>query len=261
MTTFRQRRGPTSDASGAPGANTALPGGYILRRAEPADLATTAGIHERFLPVGLFPSMGTRFLRQWHRTFLREPHGTALVVVDSRTSTGEVVGFLLGTTDQKAHAAALMDDDRLLLGLALSGTIALLRRPRLAGRFVRTRSRPWARKLLRRQSSATTGSAGRSDGRVAVLAAVAVESGRHGEGLGTHLVRHFLVGARDAGADLAELTTAASSDGGAAAAFYERLGWRAGEDRQTRDGTTVRTYFYLLRDPSPAEGTSRKENT
>lgn len=227
-----------------------LTDGLILRRAVPADLTATARTHVRFLPVGLFPSMGARYLRRWHRTYLRLPAGLALVVVDPASegeADGGVVAFLLGTTDQEGHSAALLADRRLLVELSVSGLFALLRRPRVAVHFLRTRGRPWLRKLARTRG-APSGSAVRTGDKVAVLAAVAVDTGARGRGLGAHLVRHFVAEARNSGADVAELVTVAPADGGATSGFYERLGWRAAGDRRTRDGTTVRTFALPLRD-------------
>lgn len=226
--------------------------GVQIRRAEDGDLQATAQAHLRFLPVGLFPSMGERFLRRWHRTFLHPPHGIALVAVDRQARGEQVVGFLLGTTDQAAQTDALLRNRRTLLALGVAGLVALLRRPRLAARFLRTRGRPWLRKLRQRRR-ATAGTPGARPARpVAVLAAVAVESGARGRGLGAALVRHFVAEARASGAEVAELVTVVPGEGGAGAGFYERLGWSATGDRRTRDGTTVRTYVYPLDRPAPS---------
>lgn len=223
-----------------------VPGGPIIRAADAADLRATAHAHVRLLPVGLFPSMGERLLRRWHRTFLCPPYGIALVAVDPEACGDELVGFLLGTTDQAAQTDALLRDRRALLGLSAAGLLALLRRPRLAARFARTRGRPWLHKLLRRPRSTAGPLGARSAKPLAVLAAVAVEGGARGRGVGAALVRHFLAQARAGGADVAELVTVVPAAGGASAGFYERLGWCPTGDRCTRDGTTVRTYAYPL---------------
>lgn len=227
-----------------------VPDGSAIRWAEAADLRATAQAHVRFLPVGLFPSMGERFLRRWHRTFLRLPYGIALVAVDRQARGDQVVGFLLGTTDQAAQTNALLSDRRALVELSASGLLALLRRPRLAARFARTRGRPWLHKLVQRRATTGFTPGARSVKPVAVLAAVAVESDARGRGLGAALVRRFLAEARAGGVDVAELVTVVPAEGGAGAEFYERLGWCATGDRRTRDGTTVRTYAYSLRKPA-----------
>lgn len=233
------------------GNGAVLPGGYILRPATAADLPATARAHVRLLPVGLFPALGARFVRRWHRTYLSVPHSVALVVVDPAAREHGVVGFLLGSTDQAAQTAALLGNRRLLLGLAVAGTLALLRRPRLAVQFLRTRAGNWLRRLLRRPAPDPEGP-GSAPVTVAVLAAIAVEPGARRHGLGAHLVGHFLQLARRGPADVAELVTEA--DGGPT--FYERLGWEPRGERVTRDGMTVHTYAYQLADAptaSPAD--------
>ena len=218
----------------------------VIRRATPADLLKTARAHRDLLPVGLFPSMGVRFLRRWHRTFLRPPYGIALVAVDHAVQ-GEVVAFLLGTTDQAAHTEALLRDRRVLLELAGSGALALLRRPRPATRFVRTRGRPWLRRLVERRGAVAHPPEAQERNPVAVLAAVAVEPGARGRGLGAALVRRFLAEARAQDAAVAELVTVVPAEDAAGGGFYEALGWCARGDRRSRDGATVRTYAYPLR--------------
>lgn len=230
---------------------TVVPNGSRIRRAEVGDLRSTAHAHLRFLPVGLFPSMGERFLRRWHRTFLRPPYGIALVAVDRQARGEQVVGFLLGSTDQAAQTDALLRNRRTLLALGAAGLLALLRRPRLAARFVRTRGRPWLHKLMRRRTATASTPGTRPPRPVAVLAAVAVESGARGRGLGAALVRQFLAEVRASGAEVAELVTVVPGEGGAGVGFYERLGWCATGERHTRDGTTVRTYVYRLDRPAP----------
>ena len=237
-----------------------VPDGSIIRPVERADLAFTARAHVRLLPVGLFPSMGERFLRRWHRTFLRVPYGIALVAADSEAGEGQALGFLLGTTDQAGHTDALLRDRRVLLKLMASGVLALIRRPTLAARFLRTRGRPWMRKLWRRHGAAARQPGDRPRAAVAVLAAVAVEPGARGRGVGAALVRRFLAEARAGGADLAELVTVVPAEDGAGATFYERLGWLPTGDRRTRDGTNVRTYVYALASPGqpPVHGQETK---
>lgn len=246
----------------APSRNSVvLPGGFVLRPAAPDDLRATAGAHVRLLPVGLFPALGARFVHRWHRSFLRMPHSVGLVVVDPSAPGEQVVGFLLGSTDQAAHTEAVLTDRRVLLRLAWAGFFALLRRPRLAVRFVRTRGSSWLVKLLRRGRPQPAPAVTGRPAPVAVLAAIAVEPNVRGHGIGAHLVRRFLVEARAAGADVAELVTEA---GRGATTFYERLGWRPAGERVTRDGATVCTYHCVLSDlveqPETDAGREEGEN-
>lgn len=218
--------------------------GYEIRPAVPADLASTARLHARLLPVGLFPALGQRFLERWHRAYHRLPYSVVLVAVDPTARGRGVVGFLLGTTDQASHTAALLANRRLLAGLALTGALALLRRPRLAVRFLRTRAGAWARRLFRRSRPGPRSVGPDHHVPVAVLAAIAVHPRARRHDVGARLVSHFLDQAEAGPAGVAELVTRDGPDG--AATFYERLGWRPRGQRVTRDGTTVRTYVHPL---------------
>ena len=241
-----EHRGRVSRRTGMSSGSIVVPDGFVIRPMGRADTVATAHAHVRSLPVGLFPRMGERFLRRWHRTLLRLPYGVALVVTDSEARGGEVVAFLFGTTDQAGQIRALLRNRRILVELIVCGGLALVRRPRLAAHFARTRGRPWLRKLLGRRGDAVGQPGDSNRATVAVLAAVAVEPDARGRGLGVALVREFLAQAQDRGAEVAELVTVVPAEGGAGAPFYERLGWRRTGDRRTRDGTTVRTYIYPL---------------
>lgn len=210
------------------------------------------------LPAGLFPALGRRFVSRWHRTFLESPYGVALVAV-GRTNPSAVYGFLLGSIDERAHVAAVLTDRRTVAGLALRGASALSCRPLVALRFLRTRARPWWRRLrTRRRPRPAGGNRPPTTPRVAVLAAVAVQAEARGSGLGAELTARFLEQARAAGATCAELVTLSGPTG--AGRFYEHLGWRPVGERRTRDGDAVRVYRHALASPLPepsaAEGHS-----
>jgi len=216
----------------------------VVRPAGYADLAVTARTHVEFLPVGLFPSLGPGFVRRWHRTYLDSRHGVGYVVTDPTTPDNDVVGFLLGTTDQAAHMAALFADRRALAALSVSGAGALVRRPRLA-RQLSSRAVPWVRQIAQRRSGQPAPADGPGENpQVAVMVAVAVQPQWRGSGIGAELVRRFVEDARRAGAAEAELVTPVGSAG--ATGFYERLGWELGPCWHTRDGDELRAYRHRL---------------
>lgn len=234
----------------------------IVRDAAPRDLIYTARQHQFLLPHGLFPRLGQPFLRRWHATFLDSPYGIALVA-EQLSGTGLTpVGFLFGSTDQ----LCLVDDvvARHRLGLMLAGTAALLRRPRLAIHFVRTRAKPYLRRLSgatnrpsRHLDQAKAWSGGDDKpvpaAPVAVITAVAVETGCRSAGAGRALVDRFVARAAEAGTKEARLTTMTGSGG--AGPFYEKLGWQFVEQHPTRDGVTVSTYrLPLTGRTSPCSG-------
>ncbi|MBE1489478.1 GNAT family N-acetyltransferase [Plantactinospora soyae] len=195
------------------------------------------------LPFGLFPSLGARFVRRWQRTFLDSRHGIGFVVVDPTAAPEELVGFLVGTSDQAAYATALMADRRTVASLAVTGFAALCVRPRVAARLLRSRIRPWTRRLLHLQTEpGQTRSI--TSAQVAVMTALAVQPEWRKSGVGERLVAHFVEYVRAAGATWVELQTSIGPLG--AAGFYERLGWEAGAQRFTPDGDVIRTYHRVL---------------
>ncbi|MFC3690492.1 GNAT family N-acetyltransferase [Aquipuribacter hungaricus] len=226
--------------------SSSSPNRLVVRDAAPSDLGYTARQHEALLPHGLFPHLGQAFLRRWHGTFLQSPYGIALVAEQVGESGPVTVGFLIGSTDQVRLVEDVVARHRLPLTVAGAG--ALLLRPRLAVHFVRTRAKPYLRRLARvpRRSAAPVPVAGprTDDGgppvRVAVITAVTVDAAFRSSGAGRALVDRFVVRAALSGAEDARLTTVAGPGG--AGRFYEKLGWQYEEEHLTRDGMAVSTY-------------------
>ena len=209
-----------------------------LRVVEVADVSRTARIHAAALPGGFFVDLGPRFLRCYHRTFLTSPAGVAILAERS----GETVGFIVGTIDEATHYRHVVRRDRLALGAR--GLVALGANPILLSRFVRTRAVRYLRGIVRlsRQVAdlpedvtprVTSG----------VLSHMAVESSSRGAGIGSTLLCAFEDTARALGAKTVRLSTAAENT--AAQAFYERAGWRRGDERSDADG---HSWIYYSRD-------------
>ncbi|QTG82485.1 GNAT family N-acetyltransferase [Arthrobacter crystallopoietes] len=239
-----------------------------VRPATPTDLTTMAAWQCRYVPDGLFPQMGERFVRRWHASFLDSPFGVALVAERVDAQGTQAVGFLVGSTDQFRHIDDVVRRHR--VRLALAGLLALAQRPRLGAHFVRTRGRAYLKRILTpklhrtpgagpaagaaagaeshaasRATAGTTANA-TSGGQIAVVTAIAVDPAARGTGAGQELISRFLEDARTAGAARAELVTLLGE--GNAAPFYERLNWSAVDEHPTRDGMRARTYRYELGD-------------
>lgn len=207
-----------------------------LRPLTPADLDRVAELHRRELPHGLFPRLGTRFLRRYHQTFLASPHAVAIATPER----GEPAGFLVGTLDQRAHHRWLGRHHA--LRLALVGLAALATHPRALVLFVRTRLGRYLRALARAVGPRAARAAAPPDGAdepVAVLMHVAVDPARRSDGMGRRLTEEMVGQARDAGA--AEVRLVTRSDRGAGG-FYEHLGWVPAAERRNDDGTLVTEY-------------------
>lgn len=184
----------------------------VVRPLELRDTHWSAALHETALPTGLFPSLGRRFLAEYHRSFLIGTEGVALVAeVDGRPA-----GFVVGAFDERAHYRQVVHGRGPRLALIAGG--ALVRRPATLLRFLRTRARRYLRGLRRLVARRPTASGGGEA--VAALLHIAVEPTMRNQGLGFELVRAFEAAAQAHGVDEAVVKT---SD---AASFYEVLGWQ-----------------------------------
>jgi GNAT superfamily N-acetyltransferase len=189
-----------------------------------------ARLHVEDLPHGLFPRLGARFVRRWHRSHLESPYGVAFVAVRD----GSPIGFALGTTDRPANVAWLLEHRRSTLVPA--ALLALAVRPAILSDFLATRAGRYLRRLSRRGAVEAT-SARRA---VAVLDAVVVTEEWRGRGVGRSLMSAFLGAVTLAGTDRVELVTKDGPHG--AAGFYDRAGWSRTSSHRDRDGDIVHTY-------------------
>jgi ribosomal protein S18 acetylase RimI-like enzyme len=206
-----------------------MPGSAVVVEVRPMaadDAGWAAELHQVALPHGLFPSLGTPFLRRYLATYVHGPSAVAFVA----ELAARPAGFLVGTLDHRRHREHVIGTH--LRPLAVRGAVAVLFRPKVAWRFVRTRLVRYVGALLRPRQEAAD--AGADQDRVAVLAHVAVLPPHRGIGVGSELVRAFLESARDAGAERCELVTRADDEG--ADDFYRRLGWHRIGESLDRDG-------------------------
>lgn len=199
-----------------------------LTALRPEDLAAAAELHAEALPHGFFPALGRRFLARYLATYLDDQDGVAIAAVVD----GRLVGFLVGTTDTTTRRAHVVR--RHGPRMVMTGLVALVTRPRLALRFLRTRAWRYAGAVvrgLRRRPAPTVSTAPPVP---AVLSHVAVSPDARGAGLGAALVRAFEREVQAAGRSSAELVTRADGDG--AGEFYRCLGWREDGGFDDRDG-------------------------
>lgn len=251
-----------------------------------SDLRATARLHRAQLPDGFFARLGSGFLSVYHRGFLDGPDAVALVVRDA----GAVVGFLVGTTDNREHYRWLVR--RRGPFLAARALAAMLTRPRLAVEFARTRVRRYLRGLIRllrgrggaapaieatpeaTTPDATTPDAPAPDATASDAPAPAPDPARAAAdehvpappGAPIAVLTHVAVAPagrrRGTGRALVEAFVACADDRGASearlitsvegagAAFYTGLGWEPVGDRRASDGSLVREFHLHLPLPS-----------
>jgi GNAT superfamily N-acetyltransferase len=201
-----------------------------------ADLRLAAEQHRDFLADGFFVALGPGFLKTYLATFLDSCVSIALVAEQGDAT----VGFLVGSFDHRAHVQ--MTVRRHGVRLAARGLVALLVRPRVATRFLRTRARRYVTGLARaarrrRQSGSVTPVAGG-------LGHVAVVPEARNLGIGAALVAEYVRRVQTYGVGLAQLTTRSGSDG--AGQFYERLGWTRSISFTDPDGASWTRYLLEL---------------
>ncbi|HWL97938.1 MAG TPA: GNAT family N-acetyltransferase [Nocardioidaceae bacterium] len=203
----------------------------------PADLGFVVREHRRHFPHGFFARLGGGFLREYYRAFLTSAKSRTVVA----ELDGAPVGYLVGVTDPAAHRSHVVHrHGRVLVARAVA---AMLVRPSLAFRFLRTRVGLYTRKLLRRGPRVPSGGSveASDDGcATAVLTHVAVTPEAQSIGIGTELIDRFDREVAGVGCDRLALVTASGDDG--AGPYYRRRGWTPRGDRSTPDGLRLTTY-------------------
>lgn len=209
-----------------------------INRADHDELSFLTSLHAETLPGGYFAKLGRRFLRSYLATFVDSPHALALTLSVQDVKAGMVVG----TLRPRAHRRWVLT--RRGPRLVALGMLALVGRPHLAVRFLRTRVARYRRAWSDRRASRPGVAA-----QPAVLTHVAVAPGAQGQGFGQTLVEAFVERAQAAECPGVLLTTGAGPDG--AAAFYRHLGWEEASAGRDLDGGEI-VVFELLLDEAKA---------
>ncbi len=196
----------------------------LVREASEEDIEFCASLHAQALVHGFFVSLGPTFLRAYYESFLASPYARAHIA----TLKGHRTGMLVGLLRPRAHLRWLLRHRGPIL--AALGIGAMLTRPLLTLRFLRTRLRRYRRTWRRHRGAKGEAEAG---GGEAVLSHVAVLDGARGAGIGAALVRVFLDDATGDGRRRVVLTTLADERG--AREFYLANGWVEGCRRKSID--------------------------
>lgn len=222
-----------------------------LRPMTVADLSPAAALHRRSLDHGLFPTLGQRFLERYLQSFLDSPAAIGLV---AHSRDGAFRGFLVGTlADDRHYAFVIRRRGRQLL---VAATLALLARPHVAARFLRTRARRYIYRIMRMRIKRPPQVAAETTPDVAVLTHVAVSPETRSCGVGTMLVMEFVRQVQASGATVVELVTEAEPAG--AGVFYRKLGWSKTGSVRDREGQAWDCYRL---DPTEAPGGSGAAST
>lgn len=211
------------------------PSALVLRPMSRDDCRATAALHVQYLGDGLFPRLGPRFVRRWHRTFVDSVDAVGHVAV---RPDGEVLGFVAAATDQRAYVTSTLQEAR--GSLLVRGGLAMAARPRVAAVFLRTRLRSYWARLRRPVRSAPPGP------RTAVVHAIVTSPAARGTGVGRMLLAQVQADVRASSTRCIELVSEDGAHGGAD--FYRRLGWSEGESFLNRDSRTMVRFSRQVRD-------------
>jgi GNAT superfamily N-acetyltransferase len=211
-----------------------------LREAGSGDIEFCASLHAQALNTGFFISLGPTFLRAYYESFLASPYARFYVA----TVKGHPVGMLVGLLRPRAHQRWLFR--RRGFVLAVLGTGAMLTRPLLTLKFLRTRARSYRQRW---RSSQGDGDETAESSREAFLRHVAVLAGARGAGIGRQLVRTFCDDAARDGCARVGLTTFAGE--GEVRNFYLANGWvETGRREDIGDQEILAMAFDLARWPN-----------
>lgn len=199
----------------------------MIRVARRSDVDAVVAVHGAAFTGFFLTSLGPRFLKLLYEGYVEHESAVLLVAGSDDADSGDVVGFVAGTTRPEAFFASL----RAARGLRMTRAAlpALLRRPWIVG------ERLWAAARYSGEKPAAIGNA-------ALLSSLAVRPGAAGRGIGQKLVEAFCREAALKGASTVYLTTD-SSGNDPANAFYGRCGFRRVAELARPRGRIMNVYL------------------
>lgn len=207
-----------------------------------SDLDAAVSLHLQVLHMEFLSRFGPTFMRSYYRAWITSPGSIGLAALDEN---GAVLGVLLGASDPALHVRAMVREHGVGLGLALIGHS--LTHPRLAKDLVVTRgwryTRGVARLVISRLSKKSPSSPVTVGPVVGEITHVLVDPTAQGRGVGRALVEESVRQARASGVQELQLVTPPDM---AAQHFYERLGWHASGEMQSRSGESFLRYRLTL---------------
>ena len=188
---------------------------YQVRLMKHSDIPTVVSWHAETFPSSFYSQLGPGFLRRWFASHMSAPASVSLVVSDP---VGQIVGYLLGTTDQSDFRQRQWHEGFIT---GFRGTCALLARPSLWRPFLQLRARPYAGRVIRRiQRSGKSDTTGQGEGQ---LIYICMSPHHRHRGAGGVLLEAFVDEARRSGSHVLTLVTEKGNI--QAQRFYFRYGW------------------------------------
>lgn len=153
------------------------------------DIDSVVELFPKAFPNFFLTSMGPMFIRELEKSFVRDPMAVSVVAID--TESGQLQGFVGGTTCPKGHFKRLLK--RRWWAFALASIPAVLRRPSIIPRLVRG--------MFYRGGGPEAGEG------LALLSGVAVHPDAQGKGVGQIVMRAWLAEMRRRGVEGCYLVT------------------------------------------------------
>lgn len=188
---------------------------HAVRQMKSSDLADIVAWHSQSFSSAFYSQLGHGFLRHWFTSHMNAPGSVSLTVSDS---SGYLVGYLIGTTDQSAASRGSWQTGYIT---GLRGACALLARPSMWVSFLRVRAGPYAVKTIRQILRPRKGKVLSSgDGQ---LMYICMAPSHRCLGAGSVLLEAFVGEARRSGAT--RLTLVTETENVSAQRFCIRHGW------------------------------------
>jgi ribosomal protein S18 acetylase RimI-like enzyme len=191
-----------------------------FRGARDEDVLSIVSVHMASFDGFFLSSLGSRFLREFYRGFIRVEEGILIVA----EAPHGVVGFVGGTSDQAGFYSKLFHGRK--RQFIFEAGIAAVRHPSAIPRLFR------ARRRSRGQLETLPG---------ACLMTLGVSPGLEGKGIGKSLVRGFAQSLNSRGIGTYSLTTDADAND-RTNGFYRSLGLRLERVVTTAEGRRLNEY-------------------
>jgi len=201
---------------------------FALRELQESDLPIVVERHRQQFPDGFYSQLGPDFVHTYFRQYLRSSGSTGLVATVAGSE--EIVGYLIGTVDEREH-----DRDMYLrsaLVLVCAGSFALTQRPTELVVFLRTRALRYARRYFRGVARALDRS--KVEPQVGELLYIYTAPSHRKQGCGAVLLRGLVEQAQRANTARIDLVT--EQDNATAREFYAHRGWKEAGTFTARDG-------------------------
>ncbi|MBN1796610.1 MAG: GNAT family N-acetyltransferase [Sedimentisphaerales bacterium] len=187
-------------------------------------LSQVVSVHMRAFPEFFLTFLGPKFLKEFYKSFTRDPSGIGFVAIDNET--GQLVGAIAGSVEPAGYFKRLLIHR--FWAFCFASLWAVLRKPTVIKRLFRA---------VFYRGQAPVGP------KRALLSSIAVSPDCQKRGIGKLLVNKWVEEIKNRGAAGCFLTTDAI-DNDSVNNFYKDLGWTVESTYETPEGRKMNRYIY-----------------